>query len=85
MLFATSNNEVVNFVENCSTDDWRKQCFGEGGQMAWAKMMVEGQALPDVRLDAIHRAGSQYAQEHADCAQEEVLGLLREEGASVVE
>jgi hypothetical protein len=60
---------LIEFVENCSEEDWRKQCPGEGwtvgvvahhiaashyGILAWAKMIVEGQALPDISLDAIH-------------------------------
>lgn len=98
--FAAFNNDVVSFVDKCSADDWRQQCSGEGwtvgvvthhiaaghySTLAWAKMIVEGQPLPDVGFDVIHQANAQHAQEHADCTQEAVLGLLREDGAAIAE
>ena len=48
-------------------------------------MIVSGEELPDLTMEAIDQGNAQHAQKHADCTKEEVLGLLREYGASMAE
>ena len=68
--FKTLNNELIDFVKNCSDEDWRKVCPGEQwsvgvvarhiaashyGALALAKMMVAGEKLPDLTEGVIDR------------------------------
>lgn len=97
-LFRVFNNEVISFVENCPEEDWRKLCSGEEwtvavvahhlaaghyGALELAKMIVDGKPLPQLSMDAIDQMNKQHAQEHADCTQSEVLGILREQGSAI--
>jgi uncharacterized damage-inducible protein DinB len=98
--FTALNNEVTQFVESCSDEDWHKKTTSEGwtvgvvtrhiaadhyGVLDWAKMIVEGKPLPDVSFDAVNQFNAQHAQENADCTKGEVLGLLREGGTPIAE
>jgi hypothetical protein len=95
--FMTFNNEVVAFVENCSEENWQKVCSGEkwpvgvvarhitaGHYSAFglAKMIIDGKQLPELSREAIDQGNAQHAQKHANCTKDEVLGMLREKGAS---
>ena len=94
------NNDLLAFVDNCSEEDWRKVCSGEGwtvgvvahhvaaghcGSLDLVKMIVAGETLPPLTMDVIHKMNAQHAREHADCTREEVLALLRENGAAFVD
>jgi hypothetical protein len=45
-------------------------------------MIVEGQKLPEMTMEQIDEANAQHAKEHADCTKEEVLTLLKQNGAA---
>ena len=98
--FLSFNNDMIAFVENCSEENWKKVCPGEQwpvGVVArhvaaghyravgLAKMIVAGKELPELTDEAIDQSNAQHADKHADCTKEEVLGLLRENGTSLVD
>jgi hypothetical protein len=98
--FTVFNNEVISFVENCSEENWRKLCSEEGwpvGVVArhiaaghyyasdLVKMIVAGEALPDLGMEAINQMNAQHAQEHADCTRSEVIDILRDKGAAIAD
>lgn len=87
------NNDLIAFVDNCSEEDWRQVCSGEGwtvgvvarhvaaahcGSLDLVKMIVAGETLPPLSMEVIHHLNAQHAREHADCTREEVLALLRQ-------
>jgi hypothetical protein len=91
------NNEFIAFVDNCSDEEWRKVCSGEGwtvgvvahhvaaghfGAIDFVRMIVAGEAMPEFTMEAIDQMNAQHANEHANCTREEVLGLLRENGSA---
>jgi hypothetical protein len=93
----TFNNEMIALVEDCSEGNWRKICSGEEwtvgvvarhiaaghyGALDLVKMIVTGETLPDLSMEAINQMNAQHAQEHSACTKTEVIGLLRENGAS---
>lgn len=94
------NNEVISFVENCTEENWRKLCpaedwtvgvvarhigAGHYGAVSMAKLIVQGQKLPEVTGEQIVRMANDHARNHADCSKSEVLGVLREQGAAVTD
>lgn len=96
--FLSFNNEMIAFVENCSEENWKKVCPGEQwpvGVVArhvaaghykaigLAKAVVDGKKLPELTQEVIDQGNAQHAKKHASCTKEEVLGLLRENGASI--
>ena len=96
--FSSFNNEMIAFVEGCSDEGWRKVCKGEEWSVAvvarhvaaahygfvldLAKMIVAGEPLPEMSMDEINEMNAQHAKEHADCSKDEVIGILRDQGAS---
>jgi hypothetical protein len=98
--FNTFNNEAIGVVENCSVEDWRKICpsetwtigvvarhLGAGHYSAldFAKMIVAGEKMPDLTMDGIDEMNAQHAKEHAACTKNEVLDILRTNGAAMVD
>ncbi len=96
--FTAFNNDVISFVENCPEKDWNKVCKGENWPvgvvarhvaaghyraLALAQMIVEGKDLPEISHEAVDDANAQHAQKHAGCTKDEVLGLLRKNGAAI--
>jgi len=94
------NNEVVAFVENCTPASWNKVCAweewsvgvtarhigaGHYAAMSMAKMIVNGDKLPELTMDQITESANQHAREHADCTTQEVLEILREAGEAMIE
>jgi len=95
--FTTFNKEMITFVDNCSDEEWRKVCSGEGwtvgvvahhvaaghfGAIDFVRMIVAGEAIPEITMGAIDQMNAQHAKEHANCTTEEVLGLLRKNGSA---
>ena len=95
--FTTFNNEFIAFVDNCSDEDWRKVCSGEGwtvgvvahhvaaghfGAIDFVRMIVAGEAIPEITMETIDQMNAQHAKEHANCTREEVLALLRKNGSA---
>jgi hypothetical protein len=98
--FTTFNNAVVEFVENCSDENWKIKCSHEKWSVGvvarhiatihysalnLVKMMVDGQQMPELTMEAISQRNEQHAQKHADCTQAEVLGLLRDNGSKIID
>jgi hypothetical protein len=93
------NNDMISFVENCPDDVWQKVTSGEQwpvgvvahhvaaghyGILDWAKMIVTGVALPELTMDAIDQINTKHAEEHVNCTKSEVLGLLKQNGSSII-
>jgi hypothetical protein len=93
------NNDMISFVENCPDDVWQKVTSGEQwpvgvvahhvaaghyGILDWVKMIVTGVALPDLTMDAIDQMNAKHAEEHVNCTKSEVLGLLKQNGSSII-
>ncbi|NJD61163.1 MAG: DinB family protein [Deltaproteobacteria bacterium] len=98
--FKTFNNEWIEFVTNCSDENWKKVCPGEQwpvgvvarhvaashyGALDLAKMMVTGEKLPDLTQEVIDRMNYKHAEKHRHCTRDDVLELLREHGTSIAE
>jgi hypothetical protein len=95
--FTGFNNEFIAFVDNCSDEDWRKVCSGEGwtvgvvahhvaaghfGAIDFVRMIVAGEAIPEITMEAIDQMNAQHAKEHTNCTREEVLALFRKNGSA---
>jgi hypothetical protein len=95
--FTAFNNDFIAFVENCTDEDWQKVCeveqwavavvahhvaAGHFGAINFVKMIVAGEAIPEITMEVIDQMNAQHAREHAHCTQEEVLTLLRENGSA---
>jgi hypothetical protein len=93
--FTAFSNDFIAFVENCTDEDWQKVCGGEQwavgvvahhvaaghfGAIDFVRMIVAGEAIPEITMEAIDQMNAQHAKEHANCTREEVLALLRKNG-----
>jgi hypothetical protein len=98
--FKAFNDEFAAFVENCSDEKWQKVCSGERWSVGvvarhvaaghyralkLAKMIVDGNELPNITPDEIDQSNARHAEKHADCTRDEVLRILREKGSWVTE
>jgi hypothetical protein len=96
--FKAFNEEVIRFVTDCTDENWGKASPGEQwsvgviirhiaashfGALKLAKMMVAGEPLPELTAAAIDQMNAKHAEAHRHCTRDEVLGVLRESGASV--
>lgn len=94
------NEELIAFVQACPDADWRKVCPGEQwsvgvvarhiaashyGALGLAKMMVAGETLPELTEGVVDRMNHKHAEKHRDCTRDEVLKVLRENGASAAD
>jgi hypothetical protein len=48
-------------------------------------MIVAGEKMPDLTMDGIDEMNAQHAKEHAACTKNEVLDILRTNGAAMVD
>lgn len=95
--FTAFSNDFIAFVESCTVEDWQKVCGGEQwtvgvvahhvaaghyGAIDLVRMIVAGEAMPEITMEAIDQMNAQHAKEHANCTKEEVLALLRENGSA---
>jgi hypothetical protein len=95
--FTAFSNDFIAFVDNCTDEDWQKVCGGEQwavgvvahhvaaghfGAIDFVRIIVTGEAMPEITMGAIDQMNAQHAKEHANCTTEEVLGLLRENGSA---
>lgn len=88
-------DDVVTFVENLSSDDWKKICEWEqwtvgvsarhlgAGHLAISAMLdmiVKGEPLPQLTMDQINAKSNKDAQIHSHCTKAEALDLLQKNG-----
>ena len=62
----------------------RHVAAGHLGTLEMAKVVVDGDDLPPLTLEAIDQMNAERARKHPDCSKGEVLGLLRENGEGLV-
>lgn len=94
------NNDVMAFVQNCAEEDWSKRCswedwtvgvvarhIGAGHYEAvgLARMIVDGEKLPELTEEMVVANANQHAREHAGCTREEVLDVLKTNGEKMLE
>ena len=98
--FQTFNRDVIDCVQNCNDADWHKICAAEAwpvGVVArhpgdghyrvveLAKMIIQGDPLPDWSMEDVIRMGNDHARDHADCTRPEVLAILETNGRALQE
>jgi hypothetical protein len=98
--FQAFNSQVESLVQTFADEDWLKVCGGEGwtvgvvarhvaaghySAVELAKMIIAGKKLPEFTAEAINQMNAQHAGKHADCTKTEVLGLLKKNGAAIVD
>jgi len=96
--FKAFNEELIEFVRNCTDEGWRKVCPGERwpvgvvarhiaashyGALGLVKTMVSGEKLPELTEAGVDQLNLKHAEKHRHCTRDEVLKALRENGASV--
>jgi hypothetical protein len=93
-------DDVIAFVEGCSEKNWKKVCTtedwpvgvtarhigaGHFEAVGLARMMVNGEKLPDITMEQLVEMANAHARQHAECTREEVLRVLRRNGAALVD
>jgi hypothetical protein len=53
--------------------------------ISFARMIINGEKLPELTMDQVIQIANQHAREHADCTKAEVLDILRKNGATLLE
>jgi hypothetical protein len=91
-------NEVVSFVQACSSEDWKKNCRWEewpvgvtachigGGHFTMDNMIgmiVNGEEFPQLTMDQINEMSKKRAQKLSGCTREEALELLEKNGTQL--
>jgi hypothetical protein len=94
------SDEVVAFVEGCSEKNWKKACkkeqwpvgvtarhigAGHFEAVELARMMVNGVELPEFTMEQLVEMANDHARQHAACTREEVLEILRRNGAALAD
>jgi hypothetical protein len=94
------NGDIIAFVESCSDGNWKKACekeewpvgvtarhiaAGHFEAVDLARMIVKGEKLPEFTMDQLVAMANTHARQHAACTRDEVLGLLRRNGAALVD
>ena len=98
--FETLNNDLMAFVESCTDEEWKTACPGETwpvgivarhvadghySLLAFMQMIVAGQKLPEMSMDAIDAMNEKHAADHAGCTRDEVLGMLKHNGTKIAD
>lgn len=93
--FATFNQQLITFVEQCPASAWHKVTKAEGWPVGvtahhigathyplieWVQLMVEGRALPAVTMAMVDEMNRQHAEAHVNCTPVGVIELLRKDG-----
>jgi hypothetical protein len=93
-------DEVIAFVEGCSEKNWKKVCAAEQWPVGvtarhigaghfeavnLARMIVNGEKLPEITMDHLVGMANEHARQHAECTREEVLAVLRRNGAALAD
>jgi DinB superfamily len=92
--------DVIGFVERCSEKNWKKVCekeewtvgvtarhigAGHFEAVGLARMMVNGEKLPEFTMEQLVEMANEHARQHAECTKAEVLEVLRRNGAALVD
>jgi len=97
--FKSFNEEVISFVESCTEADWGKigvedwpvgvtaRHIGAShySAISGAKMIVNGEKVPEMTMEQITESANRHAREHAGCTKPEVLEILRDRGGKMIE
>jgi hypothetical protein len=93
-------DDVIALVEGCSEKEWSKACpaeewpvgvtarhigAGHFEAVGLARMMVNGENLPEITMEQVVGMANEHARRHAGCTREEVLDVLRRNGAALVD
>lgn len=93
-------DDVLAFVEGCSDKNWRKMCAteewtvgvtarhigaGHFEAVGLARMMVNEEKLPEFTMEHLVEMANAHARQHAECTREDVLDVLRRNGATLVD
>jgi len=92
-------DEVVGLVQGCSDADWLKVCkedwavgvtarhigAGHFEAVGLAKMIASGKQLPELTMPQLIDMANEHARRHAGCTRKEVLDMLRQTGAALVD
>ncbi|MDJ0722610.1 MAG: maleylpyruvate isomerase N-terminal domain-containing protein [Desulfobacterales bacterium] len=91
MLACVRECTDADWVKNCEAEDWTvgvvARHVGEGHYRVGdlARMIINGEALPEWTMEEIVQMGNDHARKHADCSKEEVLSILEENGRALAE
>ncbi len=95
--FEQVNNEFTGAVEACSDADWAAMCKSEGWPFGVTAhhvaqstpaiagligAMATGGAVPALTPELLDAGNAAHAKEHANCAKDETLRMLRDGGAA---
>jgi hypothetical protein len=93
-------DELEGVVAGCSEEDWKRQCpwedwsvgvtarhiaAGHFGAIDLVRAMAAGGDLPDLSMDDLIRSANRHAIEHKDTTREEVLGIIKQKGAELLD
>jgi hypothetical protein len=91
-------SDLRTFLEKCSEADWNRRLEWEGWSVgvtarhiaaghlpaiALAKMIVNSAELPELTSEQVTAMANDHARKHAACTRDEVLGILKENGAAM--
>ena len=62
----------------------RHMAAGHLGIAPLARMIINGEKLPDITIEGLIEMANQHAREHADCTKEEVMEILEKNASDVV-
>ena len=93
------NDDVTATVQALSPEQWLRTCredwpvgvtarhiaVGHYDIIEFVRMIVRDNRLPEFTEEEVRQAANEHAQKHADCTQQEVLDLLRENAASLID
>jgi hypothetical protein len=95
--FETANNELITLVGQLNSEQWNARCPGQDWTVAQAachlaedhavlagfvRLVAEGQPLPYFEAADVHQINAEQVARNGDCTREQVLELLRTNGAS---
>ena len=93
------SEELTELVQQLTDEDWKKElpfeqwpvgvalhhmAAGHLGITSLARMILNGEQLPEITMEGLKAMANQHARDHADCTKEEVLEILAKNSAEVV-
>ena len=93
------NDEVMRIARGLGPEQWTRICredwpvgvtarhiaVGHYDIIEFVRMIVRDNRLPDFSEEEVRQAANEHARKHADCTQQEVLNLLRENAAALID